>query len=140
MWRLQVWAVGLVVGLASGAAAFANGCAQDRTALQMAGHTLCLPNMAMPSINRREDGSVYSLVWSQPERLPAYVQLPPGTFYLIVESDTHIPPAQISPSLEESEPSDLPRMRETTDRLSTLRTRKWLHPLQVRLNGQPFVL
>jgi hypothetical protein len=118
----------------------AQTCPENRTPLEMEGHTLCLLNTAMPSIRRREDGTVKSLSWSHPERFPLDVQLPPGTFHLIVESDTHIPLAQISPSLEESEPSDLPQMRETTDSLATLRTRKWLHPLKARINGQPFVL
>ena len=123
-------------------AAFAQTCPADRTPLEMARHTLCLLNTAMPKIFRSEDGTVNSLSWSYPERFPPEVQLPPGTFHLIVETDTHIPPAQISPSLEDSEPSDLPLMRETPYSQVGARfpTRKRLHPLQARLNGQPFVL
>lgn len=128
--------------LTGSTAAFAQGCAEDRTPLEMAGHTLCLLSTAMPKIGRRDDGSVSYLVWGTPERLPAEVQLPPGTFYLIVELGSHIPPALISPSLEESDPSDLPMMRETPYSQVKARfpTRKRLHPVQARLNGQPFVL
>lgn len=122
------------------AAAESNDCPPDRTAVEMAGHRLCLLDAAMPSIDRREDGSVASLIWSYPERFPADVQLPPGTFYIIVRLYTHIPLTQISPSLEESEPSSLPKMRETTDSHDILGGRKWLHPEQARFNGHPFVL
>jgi hypothetical protein len=121
-------------------AAIAQTCTADRTPLEMAGHTLCLLNTAMPSIDRREDGSVRSLVWSSPERLPAEVKLPTGTFYLIVELDSHIPLQLLSPTLDESKPSNLPMMRETIDNLVTLPTRKRLHPVEARLNGKPFVL
>lgn len=142
MKRLQVWAVGLAVGLTSGAAAFGKSCAEDRTPLEMSGHTLCLLNTAMPKIFRREDSTVRSLSWAHPERFPSDVKLPPGTFHLNVELGSHIPQKLISPSLEESELSDLPQMRETTDGLAKLRntTSVRLHPLQARLNGQPFVL
>ncbi len=142
MGRRWMWAVGLIAGLVCGPATKAQACSSGRTALEMAGHTLCLLDTAMPSIDRREDGSVRSLVWSTPERLPADVHLPTGTFYLIVELDSHIPLWLLSPSLEESEPSNLPMMRETTYNQTKARfpTRKRLHPVEARLNGQPFVL
>jgi hypothetical protein len=135
----RAFAAGVILILAA-TAAMAQTCTADRTPLEMAGHTLCLLNTAMPSIHRREDGSVRSLVWSRPERLPAEVKLPTGTFYLIVELDSHIPPQLLSPTLDESEPSNLPMMRETIDNLVTLPIRKRLHPVEARLNGKPFVL
>lgn len=120
----------LSIALSIIAAAEARACEQDRTAIEMAGHTLCLLNTAMPSISRLEDGSVHSLVWSHPERFPPEVRVPPGTFYLIVEVGQHN-----TPSMEETEPSSLPEMRQKSDL-----NRIFLYPQRVRINDQPFRL
>lgn len=130
------------LGLASGLHAEARACAVDRTAIGMAGHTLCLLSSAMPAIQRREDGSVASLVWSHPERFPPEVQLPPGTFYLIVDSYPSVPARLLAPAPEVTQPSDLPQMRETLYGLVTVRgivSHRFL-PQQARLNDQAFVL
>jgi hypothetical protein len=117
--------------------ASAQTCAADRTPLEMAGRTLCLLTTAMPSIGRDENGSVASLVWSHPERLPPDAQLPPGVFYLIVEVGKHNPRP-----MENTGPSDLPEMRQTTDGLAThlFPTLERFHPVSARLNGQRFTL
>jgi hypothetical protein len=132
----RAFAAGVVLILGA-TAAMAQTCAADRTALEMAGHTLCLLDTAMPEIGRREDGSVQSLTWSHPERLPDDAELPPGTFYLIVEV------GKLNPrSLENTGPSILPEMRQTTDGLAThlFPSLERFHPVNARLNGQSFVL
>lgn len=132
----------LSLSVASISQAETKTCGVDRTPIEMAGHTLCLINTAMPSIHQNEDGSVDSLVWSHPERFPPEVKLPPGTFYLIVDRYPHIPSNLISPLLENSGPSYLPHMRETTDGLTKIRNtvRHRFHPQQARVNSQAFVL
>lgn len=132
-----IYAFAATLSLTGATAAFAQDCSEDRTPLEMAGHTLCLLNTAMPSISRREDGSVHSLVWSTPERLPAEAQLPPGTFYLIVELGQ-----SNEPSSEETESSDLPEMRQSTNGLAThlFPSLQRFHPSNAHLNGQPFTL
>lgn len=118
-------------------AAFAQTCPADRTPLEMAGQTLCWPTAAMPTIHRDENGAVNGLTWSTPERFPSDLQLPPGTFYLIVEVGQ-----RNEPSLEETESSDLPEMRQSTNGLAThlFPSFQRFHPSNTRLNGQPFTL
>jgi hypothetical protein len=86
----------------------------------------------MPEISRKEDGSVRSLTWSHPERFPPELQLPPGTFHLMVEM------GQFNHrSLADTEPSGLPEMRQTTDGLAThlFPSLERFHPVNARLNG-----
>lgn len=132
----------MIVGAAGVSNAETHSCQANRTPIEMAGNTLCLLNTAMPDILRREDDSVESLAWSNPERFPPEVKLSPGTFYLIVASYTPIPTNLISPSLANSEPSDLPHMRETTDGLAKLRNtvQNRFHPLLALINGQAFIV
>lgn len=132
----------VLLSLASCLHAEAKACAVDRTPIEMAGHTLCLLDAVMPEILRREDGSVDSLVWGQPERFPPEVRLPPGTFYLIVQTSPSTPPRLITPFPEESQPSDLPQMRETSDGLvqrSNFVIHRF-HPQLARINDQAFAL
>lgn len=132
----------VLLSLASGLNAEARACAVDRTPIEMSGHTLCLLRTVMPEIHRREDGSVASLVWGQPERFPPGVKLPPGTFYLIVQTSPRTPPRLITPFPEESQPSDLRQMSETSDGL--VQRGNYVihrfHPQQARINDQAFVL
>lgn len=123
--------------LAAAATAETQACEADRTPIEMAGHTLCLLNTAMPSISRLQDGSIHSLVWGPSERLPKEAQFPPGTSYVIVEAGHFI-----ARSLEQTGPSNLPEMRQTTDGLAThlFPSLKRFHPQNARLNGQPFIL
>ncbi|MBL9062515.1 hypothetical protein [Tabrizicola sp.] len=128
--------------LASVTTAEADACEADHTPLEMAGHTLCLLNAAMPKISRREDGSIRSLTWSHPERFPPEVQLPPGTFYLIVGLPPGFPGVVLSASAGETVPSALPEMREPSAKLGNFPNdpRRWFRPVKARLSGQPFVL
>ena len=130
-WRSNVklfFAIGLIVSLLSMSLASAQTCPADRTPLEMAGHRLCLLNAAMPKIQRWEDGLVHSLVWDHPERFPPTAELPPGTFYLIVEM------GEINtPSLKQTQPSELPELLQVPYFDRTL-----YYSQQFRIDGQPF--
>lgn len=132
----------MFLGAAGISHAESRSCEADRTPIEMAGHTLCLLNAAMPEISRREDGSIRSLTWSHPERFPPEVQLPSGTFYLIVGLSPGFPGVVLSASAEETVPSTLPKMREPSASLGNFPndTRRWFRPEDARLSGQPFVL
>lgn len=125
----------LAVFLTGLTAAPAQTCPLDRVALEWAGYTLCPPKSAPPRIGKDNYGQPELLVWTEIDSFKEH-PFPVGVWYLVVREKPYWFPF---PTIEETQPSEFPGIREDVESLGRVRPGMLYLP-ETKLNGHSIAM